>query len=532
MFLFLSQLIFFAFAWVFFMKKLFRDYEVRNVWVQLQFSATFALSCTMFELIIFEIVGILDLKFVTSPLFFFCPSLFLFLEGLANFFANFLLTSFPFNPVCLSLSLSDGSSSRWIHWKFNLGFMLLGVTLILPLYFFFLLVVERDNGFRPRTGIALSLLMWAFYMVLFWKVGDPFPITNAKHGTWLSLSLSLDSPIAPPTAFSRLAAVFCVGTFSFEQVISRVGVIGVTTMAMLSGFGAVNTPYSYMSYFIRRFKDEELSSLKRKLLQTGDNVLHKKKRLLLAKRKQTHHGGKDLSNMGGFVRRVFGNALADESTNALKREIEGLEELSRQLVIDYTELEIESERRIFSETWRGIFYNFLGYIFSVYCVYKIFMASINIILDRHGKTDPVTRGIEILVQYFKLEFDVALWSQYVSFLLVGVIVVTNIRGILIQFMKFFRAIASSVNSSIYIVLLAQLMGMYFISSVLLMRMNLPAEYRYILTEVLGSLQFNFYHRWFDVIFLVSALLSIVFIYFSHQSVKAKISEAEMYSLPL
>lgn len=302
-------------------------------------------------------------------------------------------------------------------------------------------------------------------------------------------------------------------------------------MAMLSGFGAVNTPYSYMSYFIRRFKDEELTSLKRKLLQTTESILHKKKRLLLAKRKQTQ-GGKDNSNMGGFVRRVFGNALMDEGNSVLKREIEGLEELHRQLVIDYTELEIESERRVFSETWRGIFFNLLGYCLSGYCVYKIFMASINIIFDRHGKTDPVTRGIEILVQHFKLEFDVALWSQYVSFLLVGVIVVTNIRGILIQFMKFFRAIASSVNSNIYIVLLAQLMGMYFISSVLLMRMNLPPEYRHILTEVLGSLQFNFYHRWFDVIFLVSALLSLVFVYFSHQSVKAKASEAEMYSLPL
>ena len=67
MFLFLSQLVFFAFAWVFFMKKLFRDYEVRNVWVQLQFSLTFALSCTMFELIIFEIVGVLDLKSVCLP---------------------------------------------------------------------------------------------------------------------------------------------------------------------------------------------------------------------------------------------------------------------------------------------------------------------------------------------------------------------------------------------------------------------------------------------------------------------------------
>lgn len=66
-------------------------------------------------------------------------------------------------------------------------------------------------------------------------------------------------------------------------------------------------------------------------------------------------------------------------------------------------------------------------------------------------------------------------------------------------------------------ILAQIMGMYFCSSVLLMRMNMPSEYRVIITEILGGLHFNFYHRWFDVIFLVSALTTIGVIYLLHKS---------------
>lgn len=59
-------------------------------------------------------------------------------------------------------------------------------------------------------------------MYTFWKLGDPFPILSPKHGF-----------------------------LSIEQCISRVGVIGVTVMACLSGFGAVNCPYTYMSYFMK-----------------------------------------------------------------------------------------------------------------------------------------------------------------------------------------------------------------------------------------------------------------------------------------
>jgi hypothetical protein len=70
----------------------------------------------------------------------------------------------------------------------------------------------------------MTFVVWLFMFFLFWKIGDPFPITSPNHGI-----------------------------LSIEQCISRVGVIGVTVMAFLSGFGAVNCPYTYMSYFVKLF---------------------------------------------------------------------------------------------------------------------------------------------------------------------------------------------------------------------------------------------------------------------------------------
>lgn len=61
--------------------------------------------------------------------------------------------------------------------------------------------------------------------------------------------------------------VSITGIFSIEQGISRVGVVGVTLMAVLSGFGAVNFPYTSMHFFLRPINDAEIMSWEKRLMQ-------------------------------------------------------------------------------------------------------------------------------------------------------------------------------------------------------------------------------------------------------------------------
>jgi len=167
-----------------------------------------------------------------------------------------------------------------------------------------------------------------------------------------------------------------------------------------------------------------------------------------------------------------------EDINNLVIETKSLEDFSRDLFSEINELRQEKARIVFSKTWQGRFYNLLGYFFSGYCIYKIFMSIINIVFDRKVSIDPVSRGIGIVLRYMNVSIDVPFWSQQISFLLVGIIIATSIRGLLNYLMKFFYEYSSSVSSNNIVLLLAEIMGMYFVSAILLIRMSMPLEYRY------------------------------------------------------
>uniref|UniRef100_A0A1X7U8D0 Abscisic acid G-protein coupled receptor-like domain-containing protein n=1 Tax=Amphimedon queenslandica TaxID=400682 RepID=A0A1X7U8D0_AMPQE len=356
------------------------------------------------------------------------------------------------------------SNSRYFHWQLNLYLILVTLIVVIPLYISSQ-IARVLPCVRRKMSIWVSVAIWLVFIYFFWKLGDPFPILNRKHGI-----------------------------FSIEQPISRVGVIGVTIIGILSGFGAVNAPYTYMAYFIRNIDDSEISNSERRLLQTMDMIISKKKRIALAKKENSlRYQDDSVSQSGGGKRmmkmwNIFSGISSSSSENisALQTEVASLEELSRQMFVDYVDLRETKDRVVYSKTLKGRYYDIVGHFFSIYCVYKIIMCTINIIFDRVGKVDPVTRGLSILVNWLGFKVD------------------------------FFYAIASSKSSNAIVLCLAEVMGMYFVLSVLLMRMNVPEEYRTIITRLLGQLDFSFYHRWFDVIFLVSALTSIVFLYIAHQ----------------
>jgi hypothetical protein len=203
-----TQILFFLVGWMFLTRKLIHDYQQptgdelhtsnQSVWSSVLswratrwqvvcwlFSITFTLSCTLFELIIFEIMDIFQ------------------------------------------------RSARLYYWRTTLVVILADIILVLPFYQIYLLVSMRSSLFGQRLTVSshgdtgkwlLTWFIFSIYAYGFWKLGEQFPLQSTmQHSGW-----------------------FQIGTF-----MGRVGVVGVTVMAMLSGFGAVHSPYTTLFFFLK-----------------------------------------------------------------------------------------------------------------------------------------------------------------------------------------------------------------------------------------------------------------------------------------
>lgn len=62
-----------------------------------------------------------------------------------------------------------------------------------------------------------------------------------------------------------------------------------------------------------------------------------------------------------------------------------------------------------------------------------------------------------------------------------------------------------------VLLLAQLMGAYFLSTLLMLKLTLPPEYRVVITELFQGINLGFFGHWFDRIFLISIIGSLAWL---------------------
>ncbi|GLE00813.1 hypothetical protein PINS_up009610 [Pythium insidiosum] len=445
----LSHAACFVFARVFFTWWLFRDYELKAWSTQWLFAVSFTFSFSLFEMVLFEVMEILSV------------------------------------------------STRQYVWRLDLLAMTYLLVVILPLALFF--NVAREYGLARRHAAIAAAALLAVYVYLFWRLGSV-----------------VETDLPPMIDAASVEALF-----SIRNVVSRVSLLGVVFMALLSGFGAVYCPYEYLSFFWRRVAEEDIEFLEKRLRHNVDILFAKKRRLhseMMASARRRSASGSGSSS--GTAATLFRRAVAlvssipqddDSYLQTLEAEIETLENLGRELFLEIHDMRDAQQRSRRARTLRGRVFNLFGYVLSAFCVYKMIMSTVNVVFRRNREKDPITDAMEKIVYIWP---SVALWinirfiSEMASLLFVGILVFTQTRGFLLTLVKIFRAWSSSVSSNSVVLWLAHLMGMYFVSSFVLMRMNLNPTHRRRIDEVLGDIEFNVYHWYNDVVFVLSASCSV------------------------
>lgn len=222
----------------------------------------------------------------------------------------------------------------------------------LPFSISYFLIQNLITRQEPRPRFALTVFVWVIFILLFWKIGNPFPISSPKHGI-----------------------------LSIEHQISRMGIIGVTLMAMLSGFGAVNYPYVSMYWFMTTVSPADIASLEKRLSLTWEKIITKKKQIAtilhnqrMSQTQPTTRVSSPTSSFWSYLTSFAGSGESQSVAN-LQKECAYHEELSRQLYLEYVDLKYMEERYQQSKTWKGQMFNYLGYFFSLYCTYKIILVS-------------------------------------------------------------------------------------------------------------------------------------------------------------
>lgn len=321
------------------------------------------------------------------------------------------------------------------------------------------------------------------------------------------------------TAFFAFTSLFPLSyeahsLFSTESFLSRVCILGVTAMAQLSGFAAVKCSEMYITRMVHRVEASEIQESRNLIRNTLEALLEKQRQLAGVSESSSTTWRNRVGNKsvgGRILDLVHGSSGSMETQRrSLQNEIFKLENIQRRQFTDLLDLQTLYTQQSQPFSFRRVYTDVLGYAVSALCIHKMITSTLNVVLNRERTKDPVTSVFEFLSNYFfHFDIDTSLWSQQLSFLLVAVLAVSQIRNLLRQCMKISSIASAWISEEIVLLLLTEVMGMYFLSSIVMFRMNIPEMYRKSLTAAIGNIEFQFYYTWFDAIFVVSATTSIL-----------------------
>lgn len=350
---------------------------------------------------------------------------------------------------------------------------------------------------RPTIRLMLELALFVSWLSLFWYIPQASILRKTLQNT---------------------KGTHAEGEHAFtEACLERIGIIGITLMASLSGFAAVSSLWQTFGVRHRAVNDSDISRKAAGLSATEEMLSVKQSRIRALERKISDAASS--AEQPGFMGRMIGSFRGSseaQEVKALRMEISGLETMRFTLSDTLSNVRNLRDEQQRSKTRYGRLRTIANIGFAIYCAYRIFATSLSSLRrwwqpdHSFATSDPINNVLAIMTTHYDSNLDRDAWSRQISFLLSGVMLLASFNAVLQTFRVFARfapSLLQHAQTSLPLVI-SQIAGAYVISSALLLRSNLPEEVSGVITEALGApLEGRFVEAWFESVFLVAVGLT-------------------------
>lgn len=325
-------------------------------------------------------------------------------------------------------------------------------------------------------------------------------------------------------------------THVLASVVSWLCAVGLLISSSLNGFGSVSLPYTCLSgIFLEPIRPETISMAEMELLCTTNSMESKIADLHSDSFNSSGIGDSSVSRRRAPAGKIaFSDFNSEESSRrkrTLQEEIDFLETLIGELKEDIVEMKYAQEQANNARTLWGKVRSYVGCLFSVVLLIRLYTATVSIIVENVGpqpeQEDPITTTLLWLTGHHLVSNeDYNTLSQGISLLLTAILSASQIRTFLRtvsavnrRFMLIYRRcciqrprtsegfLSDSSYHKIHSQLLAALTGCYFLSCVVLTKMNLPLQYRSSFAGALGGMEYTIRTPVVNLVFCASAGIS-------------------------
>ncbi|KAI0013984.1 Abscisic acid G-protein coupled receptor-domain-containing protein [Xylariaceae sp. FL0662B] len=361
---------------------------------------------------------------------------------------------------------------------------------------------RTSKGRIPRTAWILQFAMFGVWLFAFWSLGNLVPVGSEA--------------VRPSAKMASIEAESKYSSSLARACLERIGVIGISLMALLSGFASVSSPWhTFGSRASRRpVTEADIARKQAGLDATNEMLLTKRHRLQALQRKVADTSSAD---QRGFVTKFIGSIRGGgdlSEIRTLRLEIAGLEAMEANLSSSLSALRSRQANSARAATFFGKLVLIPTYAFSVYCVYRIIATTLTTLRRIYypaasfSSSDPINRFLGLLAKHWDPKLDQIAWARQISFLLSGVILAASANSALQTFHLFAKwtpGLLYHAQANLAL-LIGQISAIYVISAALLLRSNLPKEVGSAVADALESaLEPGFVDRWFEGWFLLASV---------------------------